>query len=75
MTKNDNDDLSPLAKKYLEAWRNSPSDYETPFSDRELEFIELSLSKLQKFIDSDEPRESHKPLLQDRVDYLKAYLS
>ena len=50
-------------------------DYESPFSEIEIEFIRLGIIKLQKFINSDEPSESHKPILQRNIDAVKRLIS
>ena len=56
-------------------WKFSVADHESPFSSRELDFIGLAIIKLQKFINSDQPRESHKPVLQKNIDAVKRHMS
>lgn len=56
-------------------WKFNIRDYKNPLSEIELKFIRLGIIKLQKFTDSDEPRESHKPVLQGNIDRVKKHLS
>jgi len=75
MPKDEN--IKEIAKRWRENWKadSEKSDYETPFSELELEFMKLAINKLQKFTDSDEPREAHKPILQRNIDIIKKHIT
>lgn len=59
----------------LGMWVSVRTNRKSPFSELELRFMQLAIDKIQRFIDSDEPREIHKPVLQSNIDRIKRHIS